>query len=93
MTTYRYFAETGGWRFVVLFHRGRKWLKLLDTATLRVYRLPVSELRHLRPYDGIRPKSMARRLAERRARFRRMAIHVPERAVKSAIATLRRDAP
>jgi hypothetical protein len=26
----RYYADIGGWRLAVLFHDGRKWLKLLD---------------------------------------------------------------
>jgi|GEM_PF-4183801 len=91
MSTYRYRAETGGWRFVVLFHHGRKWIRLLDTATLQVYCLPVSALRSLRPYD-IRSKSMARRLIERRARFRRLGLHFPRRAVNDAIAGLKKEA-
>lgn len=91
MTTYRYMAEVGGWRFVVLFHRGRKWIRLLDTATLQIYRRPVAELRNLRPYQ-IRPKTMARRLRERRARFRRLGLSYPKRAVASAIDALRKVA-
>lgn len=88
MITYRYLAELGGWRYVVLFHHGRKWLKLLDTATLRVYRLPVAHIRDLRPYT-IRPRTLANRLVARRARFRRLGIHCPEKAVQAAIDTLR----
>lgn len=47
---YRYYAETGGWRFVVLFHDGRKWLKLLDASRLEVYRIVRDQHRALVPY-------------------------------------------
>jgi hypothetical protein len=55
---------------VVLFHQGRKWLRLLDTATLDVYAVPHAERRHLRPANA-RPKALARRLAKRGADWRR----------------------
>lgn len=79
----------GGWRFVVLFHKGRKWIKLLDTATLEVYRRPVSETRRLRPYK-MKPKTMARRLVQRRAAFQRHQVAFRTKAVRVAIDTLRR---
>ena len=52
---YRYYAETGGWRFVVLFHEGRKWLKLLDASRLEVYRIAKNQHHNLIPY---RPLNM-----------------------------------
>jgi hypothetical protein len=70
---YRYWAETGGWRLVVRFHEGRKWLKLLNVSTLQVYRIAKDQQRHLVPYTGIRPKTLARRLRQRRARLKRCA--------------------
>lgn len=78
----------GGRRFAVLFHTGRKWIKLLDTATLEVYRLPVAEQRRLSPYS-IEPKTMASRLAKRRAGLKRHGLRFSRRAVKSAIQILR----
>ena len=85
---YRYYADIGGWRFVVLFYRGRKWIKLLDKSTLQVYRLPVSELRRLQPYAG-RPSTVANRLARRRALFRRHNLRFSKKAVRAAISALR----
>ena len=86
---YTYFADQGGWRFVVLFQKGRKWLHALDTATFQVYRLPIAKLGHLVPCRAPRPKTMAKRLASRRATFKRLHQPFPGRAVKKAIDTLR----
>lgn len=85
---YRYFAHTGGWRFVVLFHRGRKWLKVLETERLEVRTLKVIDAHTLRPYDGVAPKKLAKRIRSRRAGFKRLDLAFPERAVARAIATL-----
>ena len=85
---YRYFAPRGGWRLVVLFHQGRKWLRLLDTSTLDVYAVPHAELRHLRPADA-RPKALARRLAKRGTDWRRYGFRFSTQAVRAAIRSLR----
>jgi len=85
---YRYFADVGGWRFVVLFHHGRKWLKLLDTATLEIYRLPVRDLARLQPY-GISRRELARRIAARRKLFEECGVSFPKSAVAEAIRAIR----
>lgn len=85
---YTYFAPRGGWRLVVLFHRGRKWVRLLDTATLDVYTESHAELRHLRP-AGARPKALAKRLVRRRADWRRYGFRFSRCAVQAAIRLLR----
>ena len=78
----------GGRRFVVMFYEGRKWLKLLDTGTLEIYRRPLAEQRHLRPYK-IKPKTLANRLTKRRALFNRHGAPYPKRSVTQAITLLR----
>lgn len=78
----------GGRRFVVLFHHGRKWLKLLDTGTLETYREPITAMRSLRPYK-MSPAKMANRLARRRATFKRQHIKFSERSADRAITALR----
>ncbi len=87
--TYRYYAPRGGWRYVVLYRKGRKWLRLLDTATLEVYKVPVFEFRRLRPYRMAR-RTLAARLVKRRDAFRRYGRRFSERAVKATIQVLRR---
>lgn len=86
---YTYFADTGGWRYVVLFHQGRKWIHALDLSTLNVYRLPVSKRGHLVPVTATKPKTTARRLAGKRAQFKRLGISFPKRAVARSIDVLR----
>lgn len=85
---YTCFAPRGGWRLVVLFHQGRKWLRLLDTATLDVYAVSHVELRHLRP-AAARPKALAKRLARRSVDWRRYGLRFSRRAVQAAIRSLR----
>jgi hypothetical protein len=68
---YRHYAETGGWRVVVLFHEGRKWLKLLDASRFEIYRIAKDQHRKLVPYTGIKPKALARQLKQRRTRMKR----------------------
>ncbi len=84
---YTYFAPRGGRRLVVLFHQGRKWLRLLDTATLDVYAVPHAERRHLRPANA-RPKALAKRLARRSVAWRRYGLRFSKRAVQAAIRSL-----
>ena len=89
---YTYFPDRpewrGGRRFVVLFHQGRKWLKLLDTGTLETYLEPVTALRSLRPYK-ITPATLANRLVKRRAAFKRQHINFSQRSTDRAITALR----
>lgn len=84
---YRYYAERGGWRLVVLFHEGRKWIRLLEVSTFEVYRLPAHEIRRLRPVDLPR-KRTARKIAQRRAFLNRCRMRFSKRAVQSAISKL-----
>lgn len=85
---FRFYAQTGGWRFVVLFHRGRKWLKVLETARFDVHTLKAADAYKLRPYTDIAPKTLARRIRSRRARFNRLEMNFPKKAVARAIAAL-----
>ena len=85
---YRYYSQTGGWRFVVLFHEGRKWLKLLETARLEVYRVSKDEFCNLVPYTKIKPKVLARRLRQRRAYLARCNVGFPKKSVRMAISKL-----
>ena len=88
---YTYFPDRpewkGGRRFVVLFHQGRKWLRLLDTGTLETYREPVTAFRQLRPYK-IAPSTMANRLVTRRAALKRHGMTFSKRSVSRAITAL-----
>ena len=86
---YRYYSDVGGWRLVVLFHQGRKWIKLLDYSTLKVYRCPVKELDTLRPCS-LKPVSLARKIASRKASYKRLGITFPKKAVLAAINALRK---
>ncbi|MBL4757521.1 MAG: hypothetical protein JKY32_07755 [Rhizobiales bacterium] len=86
--TYRYFADTGGWRLVVLFHAGRKWLKLLDTGNLDVYRLPARAMQTMAPYPTP-TKKLATKLAARRASCKRNQVPFPKKAVQLSIERLR----
>jgi hypothetical protein len=85
---YRYYARAGGWRFVVLFHKGRKWLKVLETARLDVHALKADDLNTLRPYTDVNAKQLAKRIRSCRARFKRLDLAFPKRAVARAIAVL-----
>lgn len=82
--TYRYFADRGGWRFIVVFHHGYKWIKALDISTFEVFRLPVSELSGFRPLE-VKPLSLANRLKKRRATFSRCGVGFSAQSVKAAI--------
>lgn len=69
---YQYYADPGGLRFVILFHEGYKWIKLLDTALLTVYTIPVAKQKKLKPYTQLKYKVMARRLRKRRAIYKKL---------------------
>lgn len=87
---YRYYARPGGWRLVVLFHKGRKWIRVLETARLQAHWLRAADLTKLRPATDITPKRLAKRLRSRRALFRRLDVGFPAKAVARAIAALER---
>jgi len=86
---YRYYSDVGGWRLVVLFHQGRKWIKLLDYSTLKVYRCPVKELETLRPCS-LKPISLARKIASRRVSYRSLGVAFPKKSVQATINALRK---
>jgi len=86
---YRYYSDVGGWRLVVLFHQGRKWIKLLDYSTLKVYRCPIKELETLCPYS-IKSITIARKIATRRASYKRLGVAFPKKAVQAAINALQK---
>lgn len=83
---YRYYAD--GWRLVILFHNGRKWIKVLETARLQTHRLRAADAGKLRPCAEIKPKQAAKRLRSRRALFKRLDVAFPAKAVAQAIAAL-----
>lgn len=85
---YQYYADQGGNRFVVQFHEGRKWIKLLDTGTLDVYKISLREGKKLKPYTKIKPKTLAKRLRKRRALRKKLEMSFPKKAVESAIKKL-----
>jgi len=90
--TYHYFADVGGWRFVVLIHRGRKWIRFIDISTFEVYRRHVRQLATLKPYDA-KPRKLAAAISKRRAMFKRCNVRFSKRAVQSAIEILREAQP
>ena len=86
---YRYYADVGGWRLVVLIHEGRKWIRFVDISTFRVFRRSVRERTKLHPCD-LKPVAVAKGMAKRRTVFRRCAVPFAKRPVQSAIDVLRR---
>ena len=86
--TYRYFADIGGWRFVVLYHTGRKWIEFIDISTFEKYRLPLRQRARLKPFD-YSPRKLAAQMNKRRTMFRRLEVPFPKRAVQRAIAALK----
>lgn len=85
---YRYFSKTGGWRFVVMFHNGRKHVKLLDVSTFGIYKITPRETKALIPYAGIKPKTLGGRIKKTRARLKRCGVGYPKRAVQQTISAL-----
>ena len=86
---YRYYANIGGWRLLLLFHHGRKWIKLLDYSTLQIYRCQIRELEMLR-LCSLKPKFIARKMSVRRTHYKRLGITFPKKAVQAAINALRK---
>lgn len=88
---YRYFEDKndwkGGWRFVVLIHEGRKWIRFIDVSTFETYRRCVDELPRLKP-TTYSPRKIAARMVKRRALFKRCGVHFSKNAVKRAIEIL-----
>lgn len=85
---YRYYAERGGWRFVVMFHKGYKHVRLFDISTFEIYRITPRDTERLRPYAGLKPKPLARRIIERRRMFTRCGVGFPKKTVQKVIAAL-----
>lgn len=88
---YRYHAERGGWRFVVLYHKGWKWIEFVDVSTFKRFERPVNELQNLRPYD-YSPRKLAAQMSKRRAQFKRLGAPFTKRAVQRAITALKAGA-
>ena len=84
---YRYYADIGGWRFVVLIHKGRKWVGFVDYSNFTVYRRHVRELAELRPCD-LKCQSLAKGMIRRRTLFKRCGVHFSRKAVQAAIDVL-----
>lgn len=89
---YRYFEPDpelpSGWRFVVLYHTGRKWMRFVDVSTLRKSERSVSELPKLKPFD-YSPRKLAAQMSKRRALYKRLEVPFSIRAVQRAIAALK----
>lgn len=84
---YEYYADQGGLRFVIMYKEGYKWVYLLDTALLTTYRIPARDKQKLKPYK-VNSKTMAKRLRERRTRYKRLNVSFSVRALKTSIAKL-----
>lgn len=89
---YRYYADIGGWRFVVLIHKGRKWIRFIDQSTFQVYRRHARDLERLYPCN-LKHTSVAGGMAKRRAMFKRCNVPFPKNAVREAIRLLREAGP
>jgi hypothetical protein len=55
----------GGQRLVIVIRQGRKWAQLLDHGNLNRIRVPVEELRHIKPEPTVRPKDLVRSIRRR----------------------------
>ncbi|MEO1147965.1 MAG: hypothetical protein AAFY26_20475 [Cyanobacteria bacterium J06638_22] len=86
---FRYYAERGGWRFVVLFHKGYKHVRLFDTGTFDVYRITPRDIERLKPYEDIAPKTLASRIRKRRQLFTRCGVGFPKKTVEKVLSALR----
>ena len=85
---YHHYADKGGLRFVVLFHEGRKHVKLFDTGTFDVYTITPRDVKRLKPYTSIKAKTLAIRIRKRRAIFKRCGLSFPKNTVSKVIALL-----
>lgn len=80
-----------GWRYVIVFDRTRGKrgkVSLLEPSTLALVRLPATALRQARPVE-LRPRSLARRMEERRRFYKRIGRRHPARQVKAIVDALR----
>jgi len=84
---YRFHSTTGGWRFVVIFHDGRKHVRLLDISTLEVHTIPAAEKRGLVFYGG-KGTNIAKRLRATARTYKRCEVGFPRASVKKAIQVL-----
>ena len=85
---YRYSADPGGWRFVVQYHKGRKWTGFLDTATLQATKRRLSDPLDLFPCSR-KPAALAGRLEKRRALLKRCGVSFSRTATEKANRKLR----
>ncbi len=83
---YHIHLNEGGWRFAVLFHKGRKEAKLLITSTFEIQKIPVRTLDTLTPVRG--KKTAAELIRNRRALYKNNGLKVPGKAVKLALRAL-----
>ena len=84
---YEYYADQGGLRFVIMYKEGHKWVYLLDTALLTTYRIPARDKQKLKPHK-VNSKTMAKRLRERRTRYKRLNVRISARALQTSISKL-----
>ena len=84
-----------GWRHVVAYDRGRKYLQVLSTGDLSRARIAIEEweadVRNglVKPQPPERAPKVGRRLDERRRWFKRLGVNVPDNLVKDIAASLR----
>lgn len=82
-----------GWRRVLVIEAGRKWIRLIEPATLLAAKVTRAQFVAMtpRPIPNVRLTSVARRIRARRALFRRTGgMSLPERWIKEALAVLTR---
>lgn len=84
---YRYHSKIGGWRFVVVFHDGRKHVKVLDISTLEAYTITPEQKRALVPYECSASK-LAKRIRNTVRRFKRCGVAYSKTSVMKAISRL-----
>ncbi len=62
----------------------------MDTATLEVYKKPLSEIKKLNPYL-IKPKTMANRLRKRATVMKRCQVKFPKKQLDQVITLLQKQ--
>lgn len=66
-TMYLQSASIGdGYRLVVVARQARKWATLVNPSTCLRVKVPLEDLRRLRPEPTVKPRKLARRMKERR---------------------------
>ena len=85
---YRYFANRGGWRFVVLYHNGHKHVRLFDIGTFEIYKITPRYIERLKPDTVITPKKLVAHIKRRRRMFQRCDVGFPKKTVQKVLAVL-----